>query len=94
MGAKFGDDWRKLRKPFDSVFSSHAVLENKKRFHVEIQQWIQGLAPLKENVIDTTVAFKFFIFRALALHLYEDAFDDRVCLSYSPYPVLIHPGMF
>ena len=78
MGTKYGDDWRKLRKQFDPIFSFHSVVESKARFDREIQQWIEGLAPSGVSEIDPGTAFKYFMFRALAVHLYGDAFDDRV----------------
>ncbi|KAF7596243.1 hypothetical protein BBP40_002776 [Aspergillus hancockii] len=78
VGAQYGDGWRKIRRHFDPPFAFHPTMENKSRFKVEIQQWIQGMAPNAMNEVNTAVSFKFLTFRLLALHVYGDAFDDRI----------------
>ncbi|KAJ4163173.1 hypothetical protein LMH87_004917 [Akanthomyces muscarius] len=78
VGMQYGDNWKRIRKHFDPVFSFHSVMQNKQRFDIEVQQLIEGLVENNSYEIDPTTAFKYFTFRALALHLYEDGFDDRV----------------
>ncbi|KAL4809102.1 cytochrome P450 [Aspergillus unguis] len=78
VGTKYGDEWRRIRRYFDPPFVSPRAMENRSRFNVEIRQWIRAIAPAAETKVNVAAVFKFLTFRLLAIHLYGDAFDDRV----------------
>ena len=83
VGLRHGEDWRKIRKHFDPPFAFHAVAQRIPRFQREIGLWISELAKdSKKGVSNIAVAesFRFLVLRLLAVHLYQDAFDDRVSI--------------
>ena len=60
-------------------FAFHSVALRVPRFTRGINDWLQSKAPnVGVNELDSKVDFRFLVFKLLSLHMYEDAFDDRV----------------
>lgn len=81
VGLRYGEDWRKIRKHFDPPFTFHAAAQQIPRFGREIDLWNSELAQDGQHgVTDLVVgkSFRFLVLRLLSIHLYQDAFDDRV----------------
>ena len=84
VGGEYGDHWRTIRKHFEPPFAFHSVALRAPRFRREINDWLQSKAPNpRVNELDSKIDFRFLVFKLLSLHLYEDAFDDRVGTSFS-----------
>lgn len=81
VGLRYGEDWRKIRKHFDPPFAFHAAAQRISRFGREIDLWNSELAQNgQDGVTDLDVgkSFRYLVLRLLSVHLYQDAFDDRV----------------
>ncbi|KAI0597517.1 cytochrome P450 [Biscogniauxia sp. FL1348] len=74
-GPRFGDDWGKIRSHFEPSMSCRAISQRVPRFTREIKTWIKTL---DTGLVDSRFTFQFVVFRLLTLHLYEDAYDDRM----------------
>ena len=85
MGAQYGDTWRDIRKHFDPPFAFNTVIERTPKFVTEIDNWIGQVTPNKVSQLNSKEAFRFLVFRLLSIHLFEDAFDDRVRFRRSPF---------
>ncbi|RWA07608.1 hypothetical protein EKO27_g7493, partial [Xylaria grammica] len=70
-------DWRKIRKHFEPLLSSQAVSQRVPRFTREIETWIKTL---DVGFVESRQTFDLLLFRMMYLHLYEDAYDDRLYL--------------
>lgn len=81
VGLQYGEEWRKIRQHFDPPFKFHETAQQIGRFQREISLWINELTRSSSTDLSARAAFKFLVFRLLAVHLYRDAFDDRVALN-------------
>ncbi|GAW27384.1 putative cytochrome P450 [Rosellinia necatrix] len=72
---QFNQDWSKMRAHFEPPMSFSAISRRAPRFAREIKTWVKNL---DAGPVDSQLAFQFVVFRMLTLHLYEDAYDDRM----------------
>lgn len=70
-----GQEWRKMRIHFEPPLSFNAISRRVPRFEREIKTWTKNL---DTGLVNSQLTFQLVVFRMLVLHLYEDAYDDRV----------------
>ncbi|KAI1639211.1 cytochrome P450 [Biscogniauxia mediterranea] len=75
IGTQSGEDWRKIRNHFEPPMSFSAISERVPRFTREIKTWVKTL---DTGLVNSRLTFQFVVFRLMTLHLYEDAYDDRM----------------
>ncbi|KAI5918393.1 cytochrome P450 [Camillea tinctor] len=74
-GTQISQDWNKIRIYFDPPMSFSAISQRIPRFTREIKTWLRTL---DIGLVNARLTFQFVMFRLLTLHLYEDAYDDRM----------------